>query len=144
MAVQRLVLPLRHDLHWRHSGVYKGMTWSPGLTLVTPGPTSRTTPAPSCPRIAGKSPSGPAPDSVTQLRLTRPLRALAALPGCFVPIPIPVPNGTQGAIVYDQGDSCGARGLRQFVGQDRSIVEGTNIQGPGPVRILAPGDVIGS
>ena len=41
----------RHDLHWRHSGVYSGITWSPGFTRVTPGPTSRTIPAPSWPRI---------------------------------------------------------------------------------------------
>ena len=40
------------------------MTWSPFFTLVTPGPTSTTTPAPSWPRIAGKMPSGSAPDSV--------------------------------------------------------------------------------
>jgi len=77
-----------------------------------------------------------------QLRLALPLLALAALPGCI--IPVPVPNGTPGSIVVDPGDSCGARGLRQFVGQPRSVVEGTTIQAPGPVRILAPGDVIGS
>src|SRR5215467_13218292 len=40
------------------------MTWSPFLTLVTPGPTSTTTPAPSWPRIDGNNPSGSAPDSV--------------------------------------------------------------------------------
>src|SRR5215470_13860674 len=40
------------------------MTWSPFFTEVTPGPTSTTTPAPSCPRIAGNSPSGSAPDNV--------------------------------------------------------------------------------
>ena len=40
------------------------MTWSPFLTLVTPAPTSTTMPAPSWPRIAGKRPSGSAPDSV--------------------------------------------------------------------------------
>src|SRR5690606_29429673 len=40
------------------------MTWSPFLRLATPGPTSTTTPAPSWPRIAGKMPSGSAPDSV--------------------------------------------------------------------------------
>src|SRR5262249_21140156 len=41
-----------------------GMTWSPFLTLVTPGPTSTTTPAPSWPRIDGNNPSGSAPESV--------------------------------------------------------------------------------
>ena len=40
------------------------MTWSPFLTDVTPGPMSTTTPAPSCPRIAGNSPSGSAPERV--------------------------------------------------------------------------------
>jgi hypothetical protein len=61
MAVHRFVLRLKQDLHWRHSGVYSGITWSPSETPVTPGPTSTTTPAPSCPRTDGKSPSGSAP-----------------------------------------------------------------------------------
>ena len=39
-AWHRLVLPDLQNLHWRHSAVYSGMTWSPGLTLVTPSPTS--------------------------------------------------------------------------------------------------------
>src|ERR1700724_900719 len=47
IAVQRLVLRDRQDGHCRHSGVYRGMTWSPLLTLVTPGPISTPTPAPS-------------------------------------------------------------------------------------------------
>ena len=33
--------------HCRHSGVYRGMTWSPGFRLLTPAPTSTTMPAPS-------------------------------------------------------------------------------------------------
>src|SRR5215510_11176637 len=40
------------------------MTWSPFFTDVTPGPTSTTMPAPSCPRIAGNRPSGSAPERV--------------------------------------------------------------------------------
>src|SRR5262245_33937317 len=40
------------------------MTWSPFFTEVTPGPTSTTIPAPSCPRIAGNRPSGSAPERV--------------------------------------------------------------------------------
>src|SRR3954463_6059274 len=40
------------------------MTWSPGFTLVTPAPTSRTTPAPSWPRIDGNRPSLSSPSSV--------------------------------------------------------------------------------
>ena len=75
-----------------------------------------------------------------QLRLTLPLLALAALPGCI--IPVPVPNDTPGAIVVDPGDSCGARGLQSFVGQNVAVVRGTTIQSPGPVRIIAPGDLV--
>ena len=45
-----------------------GVTTGIGAVLntakVTPGPTSTTMPAPSCPMIAGNSPSGSAPDSV--------------------------------------------------------------------------------
>src|SRR5918998_4664970 len=37
------------------------MMWSPSETLLTPGPTSTTTPAPSCPRTDGKRPSGSDP-----------------------------------------------------------------------------------
>src|SRR5213080_3983798 len=40
------------------------MTWSPFFTEVTPGPTSTTIPAPSCPRIAGNRPSGSPPERV--------------------------------------------------------------------------------
>src|SRR3954463_5183571 len=40
------------------------MTWSPFFSVVTPGPTSATIPAPSWPRIAGKMPSGSAPERV--------------------------------------------------------------------------------
>jgi hypothetical protein len=65
---------------------------------------------------------------------------LAALPGCFVPVP--VPNGTPGSVVVDPGDSCGARGLQQFVGQHRSVVAATTIQGPSAVRVIAPGDAV--
>src|SRR5579859_7036566 len=40
------------------------MTWSPFLSDLTPGPTSTTTPAPSCPRMLGNKPSGSEPESV--------------------------------------------------------------------------------
>jgi len=43
----RLVRPERQNLHSPHSGVYRGITWSPALTLVTPAPTSWTMPPPS-------------------------------------------------------------------------------------------------
>lgn len=75
---------------------------------------------------------------MSPLRLALPILALAGLPAC---IPLPVPNGTPGSIVVDPGDSCGARRLQGFVGQDVSVVRGTTIQAPGPVRILAPGDL---
>src|ERR1700757_235626 len=60
----RFVRPDLQNLHSPHSGVYSGITWSPGLTEVTPGPTSSTTPPPSWPRMTGNMPSGSAPDSV--------------------------------------------------------------------------------
>src|SRR5574343_2040661 len=37
------------------------MTWSPGLTLVTPSPTSTTMPAPAWPSATGNRPSGSSP-----------------------------------------------------------------------------------
>src|SRR5512134_2057750 len=40
------------------------MTWSPFFSVVTPGPTSTTMPAPSWPKIAGNKPSGSAPERV--------------------------------------------------------------------------------
>src|SRR5690606_9039865 len=63
-ATHRLVLPDLQNSHSPHSAVYSGITWSPGLTLVTPSPTSTTTPAPSWPSTTGNRPSGSAPDSV--------------------------------------------------------------------------------
>src|SRR5690606_33734142 len=60
----RLVLPLLQNRHSPHSAVYSGITWSPGLTLVTPSPTSTTMPAPSWPSTAGNSPSGSSPERV--------------------------------------------------------------------------------
>src|SRR5690606_35427819 len=63
-ATHRLVLPLLQNRHSPHSAVYSGITWSPGLTLVTPSPTSTTMPAPSWPSTAGNTPSGSSPDRV--------------------------------------------------------------------------------
>src|SRR5690606_2070297 len=60
-ATHRLVLPDLQNRHSPHSAVYRGMTWSPGATLVTPSPTSTTMPAPSCPSTAGNTPSGSSP-----------------------------------------------------------------------------------
>src|SRR4249919_2362291 len=57
----RLVLPDLQNLHSRHSAVYSWMTWSPACRVVTPSPTSTTTPAPSWPRTAGNRPSGSSP-----------------------------------------------------------------------------------
>jgi hypothetical protein len=74
------------------------------------------------------------------LRALAPLLGLALLPGC---IPVPVPNGTPGSFVVDQGSPCGARGLQDYVGQDVAVVEATSFQGaPGPVRIIRPGDAV--
>src|SRR5436190_22958979 len=64
MDWQRLVFRDTQYSHSRHSGTYSGMTWSPFFRLFTPGPTSTTTPAPSCPRMDGNNPSGSAPESV--------------------------------------------------------------------------------
>src|SRR6185295_8590787 len=77
IAVHKLVLRDRHDLHWRHSGVYNGITWSPLRTVVTPAPMSTTTPAPSCPSIAGKSPSGSPPDRVNSSVWQRPVALIS-------------------------------------------------------------------
>src|SRR6187402_1968782 len=64
IAVHKLVLCEVQDLHCRHSGVYSGMTWSPFFSVVTPGPTSTTMPAPSWPKITGNNPSGSPPERV--------------------------------------------------------------------------------
>lgn len=77
------------------------------------------------------------------------LPALLLLSACVVPIPIPVPEGTPGAIevVLDEGDSCGARDLRQFVGQNgQAVASQVRIVGAGgapvPVRVIGPDDVV--
>jgi hypothetical protein len=53
----KLDLSVLQYLHSLHSGVYKGITWSPTLTEVTSSPIDSTIPAPSCPKITGKTPS---------------------------------------------------------------------------------------
>lgn len=76
------------------------------------------------------------------------LPACLLLSACIVPVPIPVPEGTPGAIevVLDEGDSCGARDLRQLVGQQGAGVAGVRIVGadglPVPVRVIGPGDAV--
>ena len=58
---------MRSDLQWmhsRHCGENSVTTWSPGATLVTPSPTSSTTPEPSCPSTVGAYPEGSAPLAV--------------------------------------------------------------------------------
>src|SRR5271168_1285140 len=77
IAVHRLVLCDVQDLHWRHSGVYRGMTWSPLRNEVTPGPTSTTMPAPSWPNIAGNKPSGSAPERVNSSVWQTPLALIS-------------------------------------------------------------------
>src|SRR4026209_2452574 len=62
------------------------MTWSPFLTDVTPGPVSTTTPAPSCPRIAGNSPSGSLPDRVNSSVWQMPVALIStSTPPAFGP-----------------------------------------------------------
>lgn len=84
-------------------------------------------------------------------RLPLSLILLAAAPllsACIIPIPIPVPEGTPGAIevVLDEGDSCGARDLRSLVGQQGAGVAGLRIVGrdglPVPVRVVGPNDAV--
>ncbi len=76
------------------------------------------------------------------------LPACLCLSACIVPVPIPVPEGTPGAIevVLDEGDSCGARDLRQLVGQQGAGVAGVRIVGadglPVPVRVIDPNDAV--
>src|SRR5579859_6319557 len=53
------------------------MTWSPFLSVVTPGPTSTTIPAPSWPKITGKSPSGSAPERVNSSVWHTPLARIS-------------------------------------------------------------------
>src|SRR5690606_5760593 len=57
---QRYWRPLEQYLQRPQLGRNDIDTWSPGFTLVTPGPTSSTTPAPSWPPMTG-SPSGMSP-----------------------------------------------------------------------------------
>src|SRR6185312_1347032 len=49
----------------------------PFFRVVTPGPTSTTIPAPSCPKITGKSPSGSAPERVNSSVWQTPLALIS-------------------------------------------------------------------
>ena len=55
---QRYWRPVEHHLHRPQLGMNETDTWSPGSTLVTPGPTSSTTPAPSWPPMTGAPGAG--------------------------------------------------------------------------------------
>ena len=83
---------------------------------------------------------------MTRFARLLPLLFAPGLSGCVIPIPIPVPEGTPGSIQIDPGDPCGARGLRGYLGEDRSAVDGLRVVFPGnvelPVRVLAPGDTM--
>src|SRR5918995_1886408 len=50
---QRLERPVEHHRQWPHTGRNEQMTWSPGCSRVTPGPTASMTPAPSWPPTMG-------------------------------------------------------------------------------------------
>ena len=75
-----------------------------------------------------------------------PLLAPVLLAACVVPIPVPVPEGTPGAIQIDPGDSCGARDLRSLIGQPASAAQGVRIVGASgaavPIRVIGPGDAV--
>jgi hypothetical protein len=49
--------PVAHQWHDPQLGMKEQTMWSPGATRVTPGPTSSTTPAPSCPSTIGSQPA---------------------------------------------------------------------------------------
>ena len=53
IATQRFVRVLRQWTHVPHSGANSVITWSPGATSETSGPTRSTTPAPSWPSTHG-------------------------------------------------------------------------------------------
>ncbi|MBP1806372.1 I78 family peptidase inhibitor [Rubellimicrobium aerolatum] len=76
---------------------------------------------------------------MTLIRFAFPLLALAALPACVVPIPVPPGTPFAFEVVLDEGDSCGARSLQDYVGQDADVVRGTTFQSPVPVRVVGPG-----
>ncbi len=50
---QMLPMPARHSGQSPQGHIHALATWSPTLTLVTPGPTSMTTPDASCPATMG-------------------------------------------------------------------------------------------
>ncbi len=52
---QRFWCPLEHGGHTPQAGMNAVTTWSPSFSVVTPGPTLVTMPAPSCPPITGSS-----------------------------------------------------------------------------------------
>ena len=80
--------------------------------------------------------------------MTRLLPLLALIPLAACVVPIPVPEGTPGAleIVLDEGDPCGARDLRSFLGQPASAAQGVRMVGASgaavPVRVIGPGDAV--
>lgn len=73
-----------------------------------------------------------------------PLPLVALLSGCIVPVP--VPEGTPGAIevVFQEGDPCGATRLQSLVGEPGFYVEDIQFQSPVPVRLLRPGEAAGA
>ena len=46
-------MPLAQNRQWPQTGRNEQAMWSPGASLLTPGPTSSTTPAPSWPPTIG-------------------------------------------------------------------------------------------
>ncbi|ORW59254.1 hypothetical protein AWC20_09910 [Mycobacterium parmense] len=52
-ASHRYSIPEAHQRHRPQTATNEVTTWSPGANRVTPGPTSTTTPDPSCPPMVG-------------------------------------------------------------------------------------------
>lgn len=82
---------------------------------------------------------------MARLRALLPLAALLALPGCVVPLFIPVPEGTPGAIrvPLSPGDACGAWRFQGYVGRDVAEVRAAVLDAPVPPRVLEPGQAAG-
>jgi len=52
----------------------------------------------------------------------------------------PMPVEPDGGIGDGAGDTCGVAGLREFIGQDESVVAATLFTNP--IRIVRPGDMV--
>ena len=69
--------------------------------------------------------------------MTRTLLALPALLALAACQPVVLPTEPDGGI---GGDTCGAAGLQQFLGQDVSVLAAVLL--PNPVRIIRPDEAV--